>query len=171
MFIPKRSTSRSAGYDFFSPFYFELLPGESIKIPTGIKAYMMKDEVLHIYPRSGLGFKYFLRPANLVAIIDSDYYNNEDTEGHIWVKVRNEGDTTVEIKKGMAFCQEELVLSELRGSAAPVIQGSMNYIRKATFSALKTVCSRKIFTPMPIRMRPPRISAYPPKLACNLRPR
>lgn len=103
--LPKRSTSSSAGYDFFSPFKFTLLPGESIKIPTGIKAYMMMDEVLHIYPRSSLGFKYFLRPANLVPVIDSDYYNNPDNEGHIWIKLRNEGDTIVEIEKGSAFCQ------------------------------------------------------------------
>ena len=33
---PKRSTSKSAGYDFYSPISFELQPGEHIKIPTGI---------------------------------------------------------------------------------------------------------------------------------------
>ena len=102
---PKRSTSKSAGYDFFSPVSFELKPGESVKIPTGIKAYMMQDEVLHIYPRSSLGFKYFVRLANSTAIIDCDYFNNENNEGHIWVKIRNEGDNTLVIKKGDAFCQ------------------------------------------------------------------
>ena len=35
--IPVRATRGSAGYDFFAPFSFTLAPGESIKIPTGIR--------------------------------------------------------------------------------------------------------------------------------------
>ena len=38
--LPKRATVGSAGYDFFSPFSFELKPGQTIKIPTGIKIEM-----------------------------------------------------------------------------------------------------------------------------------
>ena len=56
--LPKRATKGSAGYDFFAPFTFKLTPGETIKIPTGIRAEMQEDWVLQIYPRSGLGFKY-----------------------------------------------------------------------------------------------------------------
>ena len=103
--LPKRSTSRCAGYDFFSPISFTLKPGESIKIPTGIKAYMQDDEVLFIYPRSGLGFKYFVRLANSTGIIDCDFHNNPNTEGHIWVKIRNEGDVPMNVEVGDAFCQ------------------------------------------------------------------
>lgn len=102
---PKRSTSKSAGYDFYSPISFELQPGEHIKIPTGIKAYMMDDEVLNIYPRSGWGFKYFLRLANTCGVIDSDYFDNSDNEGHIWVKIRNEGNNPISVREGTAFCQ------------------------------------------------------------------
>ena len=71
--LPRRATAGSAGYDFFAPFAFTLAPGETIKIPTGIRAEMKEDWVLQIYPRSGLGFKYRLQLNNTVGIIDSDY--------------------------------------------------------------------------------------------------
>ena len=50
--LPKRATKGSAGYDFFAPFTFQLAPGETIKIPTGIRAEMQEDWVLQIYPLS-----------------------------------------------------------------------------------------------------------------------
>jgi len=103
--LPKRATSRSAGYDIFSPFGFILKPNESIKIPTGFKAYMMDDEKLVFHPRSGLGFKYFVRLANTTGVGDSDYYNNEGNEGHYWVKIRNEGDKEVSVEAGDAIAQ------------------------------------------------------------------
>lgn len=101
---PKRSTKESAGYDIFAPYNISLDPNQEIKIPTGLKVHMQKGEVLFIYPRSGLGFKYYTRLANSVGIIDSDYINS-DNEGHIWVKIRNEGDEYLTIKQGEAFCQ------------------------------------------------------------------
>ena len=51
--LPKRATRGSAGYDFFSPVDFELKPGETIKIPTGIRVFIESDWVLNIFPRSG----------------------------------------------------------------------------------------------------------------------
>ena len=103
--LPKRATKGSAGYDFFSPFDFSLEPGETIKIPTGIKAKIADGFVLKEYPRSSLGFKYRVRLDNTVGIIDSDYYNNEKNEGHIFIKITNEGNKILEVKKGDAFCQ------------------------------------------------------------------
>lgn len=102
--LPKRATKMSAGYDIYAPYDFTILPSETLKIPTLLRAYMLEDEVLKIYPRSGLGFKYFTRLANTVGIIDADYFNSSN-EGHIWVKVRNEGDKELTIKQGEAFCQ------------------------------------------------------------------
>lgn len=102
--IPKRATIGSAGYDIYAPFDIYLKPGERIVIPTGIRSYMQQDEVLKIYPRSGLGFKYKARLANTTGIIDSDYYYS-DNEGHIMVKLCNEGLRTIAIEKGTAFCQ------------------------------------------------------------------
>ena len=87
--LPKRATTGSAGYDFFSPLAFELAPGETIKIPTGIRAQMQQGWVLQLYPRSSLGFKYRLQLNNTVGIIDSDYFHS-DNEGHIFAKITND---------------------------------------------------------------------------------
>ena len=56
-------------------------------------------------PRSGLGFKYYTRLANTVGIIDASYYDNESNEGHMWVKIRNEGDKDVVVEKFDRICQ------------------------------------------------------------------
>jgi dUTP pyrophosphatase len=87
--LPKRATKNSAGYDFFSPIDFTLKPGETIKIPTGIRCEMNPEWVLMIFPRSGLGFKYRLQLNNTVGIIDSDYFYS-DNEGHIFLKITND---------------------------------------------------------------------------------
>lgn len=102
--LPKRATAGSAGYDFFSPVDFELKPGETIKIPTGIRCEMNNHWVLQIFPRSGLGFKYQINLCNGTGIVDADYAFS-DNEGHIFVKLVNRGDKTVEIKQGEGFAQ------------------------------------------------------------------
>ena len=98
--IPSRATKNSAGYDFTCLEEFVIKPGEVKKIPTGIKAKMLPDEMLQIYVRSSLGFKYNIRLTNQVGIIDSDYYNNKDNEGHIWYSIQNHGEKEVTFKKG-----------------------------------------------------------------------
>ena len=104
--LPKRATKGSAGYDFYVPVTITLKPGETIKVPTGIRAEMEWDWVLKIYPRSGLGFKYRLQLNNTVGIIDSDYFYS-DNEGHIFVKITNDTNEgrTVEIPGGTGFAQ------------------------------------------------------------------
>ena len=101
---PKRATRCSAGYDFFAPYDINLKPGESLVVPTGIRAYMEDDEVLEIYPRSGLGFKYHMSLSNSTGIIDGDYYYS-DNEGHIFIKIHNGGDKVISIKQDEAFAQ------------------------------------------------------------------
>ncbi|MCI5585937.1 MAG: deoxyuridine 5'-triphosphate nucleotidohydrolase [Lachnospiraceae bacterium] len=104
--LPRRATKGSAGYDFFAPFGFMLKPGESIKIPTGIRVKMEENWVLNLYPRSGLGFKYRLQLNNTVGIIDSDYYYS-DNEGHIFSRLTNDSkeEKIVELKQGEGFMQ------------------------------------------------------------------
>ncbi|MBQ8177729.1 MAG: deoxyuridine 5'-triphosphate nucleotidohydrolase [Clostridia bacterium] len=104
--LPKRATKGSAGYDFYSPIEFTLEPNQTIKIATGIRAYMEDGWVLKIYPRSGLGFKYRLGLNNTVGIIDQDYYYS-DNEGHIQIKITNASNEskTLSVKKGEAFAQ------------------------------------------------------------------
>ena len=96
--LPKRATKGSAGYDFVSPLTFTLKPGETIKIPTGIRCKMNIDWVLMLYPRSGLGFKYGLNLMNQTGIVDSDFYYS-DNEGHIFVKLKNNGDKECTIRR------------------------------------------------------------------------
>ena len=104
--LPVRATKGSAGYDFFSPIDFELKPGETMKIPTGIRVSMEEDWVLCIFPRSGLGFKYRLQMNNTVGVIDSDYYNS-DNEGHIFLKMTNDSNEgkTVTVSQGNGMAQ------------------------------------------------------------------
>lgn len=103
--LPTRSTSGSAGYDFKAPFDFTLAPGESIKLPTGIRVKISDGWWLACIPRSGLGFKYRVQLDNTIGVIDSDYYNS-DNEGHIFAKITNDGKKkTVTVKAGDAFMQ------------------------------------------------------------------
>lgn len=102
--LPVRATSGSAGYDFKSPINFKLKPGSTIKIPTGIRVKIDDGWVLKCYPRSGLGFKYKMRMANVVPIIDSDYYYS-DNEGHIFLKLSNEGEKDISINSGDKIIQ------------------------------------------------------------------
>lgn len=102
--LPKRATSGSAGYDFFAPEEFTLLPNETIKIATGIRVKIDEGWVLKLYPRSSLGFKYRLSLDNTVGIIDSDYFN-ADNQGHIFIKMTNNGDKPLTVEQGKAFAQ------------------------------------------------------------------
>lgn len=104
--LPARATKGSAGYDFHSPVTFALAPGETLKVPTGIRVKMAEDWVLQLYPRSGLGFKYRMQLDNTVGIIDSDYFGS-DNEGHIMVKVTNDSrkGKPLTVGAGTAFVQ------------------------------------------------------------------
>lgn len=104
--LPRRATAGSAGYDFYMPVSVTLAPGETIKVPTGIRVKMEPDWVLKCYPRSGLGFKYRLQLNNTVGIIDSDYFDS-DNEGHIFAKITNDTNEgkTVELPAGTGFMQ------------------------------------------------------------------
>lgn len=104
--LPRRATAGSAGYDFFSPVDIELVPGDTVKVPTGIRVKMEENWVLKCYPRSGLGFKFRLQLNNTVGIIDSDYFYS-DNEGHIFAKITNDSNEgkTVKIEAGTGFMQ------------------------------------------------------------------
>ena len=103
--LPKRATKNSAGYDFYSLFDFTLKPNEIKKIPLGVKFNMNEDEMLMLVVRSSQGFKYNVRMCNQIGIFESDYYNNENNEGHAWLKLQNHGDIDQVVKKGDAICQ------------------------------------------------------------------
>lgn len=104
--LPVRATGGSAGYDICTPYDIKLLPGQSTLIKTGLRCRIAEGWVMLIMPKSGLGFRYRLQLDNTIGVIDSDYYN-ADNEGHIMVKISNEGHEgkSIEIEAGKAFAQ------------------------------------------------------------------
>ncbi|MBR1559246.1 MAG: deoxyuridine 5'-triphosphate nucleotidohydrolase [Clostridia bacterium] len=102
--LPRRATAGSAGYDFFAPFDIALAPGETVSVPTGVRARIQPGWVLMLFPRSGLGFKYRLMLNNTVGVVDSDYFDALN-EGHIFIKLHNAGDRPLTVAAGEAFAQ------------------------------------------------------------------
>lgn len=105
--LPQRATSGSAGYDFYAPCDLTIKKGESLLIPTGIRAKIDEGWVLNIFPRSGLGFKHRIQLDNTVGIIDADYYNSSN-EGHIMIKLScdaHDDGHTVSVGAGDGFAQ------------------------------------------------------------------
>lgn len=103
--LPQRSTKKSAGYDIKSMKEGIIRPNESMIFDTGLKVIMNEDEALYIFPRSSFGYKYDVTLSNCVGVIDADYYNNEDNEGHFKVKLINHGKKDLEIKIGDRIAQ------------------------------------------------------------------
>lgn len=103
--LPVRKTKYSAGYDISSAEDVILLPSTVTLIPTGLKAYMGNDEYLGIHIRSGLSVKNNLSLINGQGIIDADYYDNADNEGHIMVAIYNHNEKNIIIDKGTRIAQ------------------------------------------------------------------
>lgn len=104
--LPKRGSSKSAGYDISTPIKIIIPPfGITDAIQTDIKAYMRDDEVLMLAPRSSIGFKKGLMLINTIGVIDSDYYSNKDNDGNIGFKFKNLTDKEVVIEAGERIIQ------------------------------------------------------------------
>ena len=107
--LPVRKTKYSAGYDIEAaedtvvPSFKKGMKPTLVK--TGIKAYMGEDEVLILANRSSNPGKKGLILANSIGVIDSDYYENPDNDGHIMFAFYNIKDEDIEIKKGDAIGQ------------------------------------------------------------------
>ena len=69
-------------------------------VPTGVKARMPEESYLQLSVRSSLSLKHWLILANGVGIIDADYYNNPDNEGHIYFQLINLLPFDILLKKG-----------------------------------------------------------------------
>lgn len=107
--LPVRKTKYSAGYDMEAaediiiPSFKKGMAPTLVK--TGIKAYMQDDEVLMLYNRSSNPKKKGLILANSVGVVDKDYYENQDNDGHIMFAFFNIKEEDITIKKGEAIGQ------------------------------------------------------------------
>lgn len=106
--LPRRSTAHSAGYDIecaADVVVPSFRPGvKPTLIPTGLKVYCPADEFLGLYNRSSGASKGIVL-GNGVGLIDADYYNNPDNDGHFQVIVFNVSDRDLTIKKGDRIAQ------------------------------------------------------------------
>lgn len=105
--LPRRATSNSAGYDFYSPVDLVIQPDEVKKFSLEVKVQIKQREFLFIPPRSSLGFKgdNHVALTNTVGIIDTDFYNNPKDEGEIMLKLKNFGNTPFVIHKNDRLVQ------------------------------------------------------------------
>ena len=126
--LPTRATKNSAGYDFYvaedmiipaftNQFNFLYKMNERpltlteisfltkkfnckpTLVPTGVKAYIPEGQYLQLSVRSSTPLKYWLVLANGVGIIDADYYNNPDNEGHIFFQIINLFPNDIQLNK------------------------------------------------------------------------
>lgn len=124
--LPVRKTKNSVGYDFESaedivipsmwknmiinigkffqgrPVFNEIKP---TIVKTGVKAYFQENEALILANRSSNPVKKGLVLSNSIGIIEADYYNNLDNEGHMMFGFYNFFPFDVEIKKGDSIGQ------------------------------------------------------------------
>lgn len=102
--LPVRKTKHSAGYDIEAAedtIIPAFKPGmKPTLVKTGLKAYCEPDEFYMLCNRSSNPGKKGLVMANSVGIIDSDYYENPDNDGHFMFAFYNMKDEDTLIKKG-----------------------------------------------------------------------
>ena len=124
--IPTYAHDTDAGMDIYSPDEYTIAPGETIIIPTGIKAAIPEGYAILIQPRSGQSTKTKLRIANTPGLIDSGYRDEIgvivenieppfkdidyefDTAGNIHIKSILHGQSYT-IAPGQRFAQMRLV--------------------------------------------------------------
>ncbi len=105
--LPIRKTKYSAGYDIEAAEDVVIPPFEKGMVPTlvktGLKAYMQSDEYLKLCNRSSNPKKKGLVLANSIGVVDSDYYENPDNDGHFMFAFYNIKNEDTVIKKGEAI--------------------------------------------------------------------
>ena len=102
--LPIRKTKNSAGYDIEAAedtIVPAFKPGQKpTLVKTGLKVYCQDDEYIMLCNRSSNPGKKGLVMANSVGIVDSDYYGNENNDGHVMFAFYNFSESDSEIKKG-----------------------------------------------------------------------
>lgn len=108
--LPIRKTPDSAGYDFVVPKDITIPAKEIVLVPTGVKAKFPKFVSLHLSVRSSTPLKTKLILANGLGLIDADYYENQNNDGHIMFQLMNVSNKDVVLQKGTYVGQGEFNL-------------------------------------------------------------
>ena len=114
--IPTKGSKYAAGFDLYADNFGDfksekewslmILPGETVKINTGVAVALPENTWGGIYARSGLATKQGLAPANKVGVIDSDY------RGPLIVALYNQSGYTQMLHQGDRIAQ--LVIHEFK---------------------------------------------------------
>lgn len=98
--MPRRATTRSAGYDFIAPKDYVVPAHGTCLIESEVAVELDPDKVLLLFVRSSYGFKYGVTLANGTGVIDSDFYPNT-----MKCKLKNDSDQDLVIKAGDHYMQ------------------------------------------------------------------
>ncbi|KLN60680.1 deoxyuridine 5'-triphosphate nucleotidohydrolase [Kiloniella spongiae] len=109
--LPTYATPQSAGMDLLAAIEnpIELVPGDRLLVPTGLKIALPSGYEAQIRPKSGLALKHGITLVNTPGTIDADY------RGEIGVIMINLGKETFIIERGAKIAQMVI---------APCIQAS-----------------------------------------------
>jgi dUTP pyrophosphatase len=97
--LPKYEHEDDSGLDLYSIEAYEIQPGETILVKTGLAIELPIGTEAQIRPRSGLALKYSITVLNTPGTIDAGY------RGEIGVILINHGKQVFNITKGMKIAQ------------------------------------------------------------------
>ncbi len=128
-------------------------------VPTGIKCEIPTGFYLELSVRSSCPLKHWLILANGVGIIDADYYNNPDNEGHIFFQIINLSPFDIILKKGDSIGQgilkkyyltdDDVATAERQGgfgSTDSCIKATMSHIPESVVDAFNETGHSHILT-------------------------
>ena len=96
---PRRGSAQAAGYDVYSTAYKQILPRETVYVPSDLITKPLPGWCIKLYNRSSLAAKHSIWIPGSPTVIESDY------RGNIIVPLYNFGDTTYEVKTGDRIAQ------------------------------------------------------------------
>ena len=103
--MPRRSTSKAAGYDFIVPEDTICKAHEITLVKSGVKAYFPDNETLLLFNRSSNPKKKGLIILNGVGVVDADYADCQENEGEIAGLFYNMNDEDFILKAGEKMMQ------------------------------------------------------------------
>lgn len=117
--MPTYATDGASGFDLYAVDNYQVYPGETVLVHTGLVANLPNGYEIQIRPRSGLSLKTPLRVSNAPGTIDSDYRGEisvmlTNTSNHTRKYTQEYVNGAVTIKRGDRVAQ---------GVLAPVVRG------------------------------------------------